>query len=276
MKPTHVRTTRGVRAAAAVLVLALVGCGSGSGTGTTERGDTLTPQAALAAAVEQTQEVSSYRFALTSTTTVGGNAVEMIADGVARTDGSAAEMTVSMPASGLELRQRVLDGVMYMEMPQEPGVFYSLRLDDVMDTSLAGSADPTQGLEMLRGASDDITEVGRESIRDVEASHYRGTVDVRKALEVLRGPLRDQLEQVLSTGGDRMPFDAWIDDDGRLRRLDQTMTLTMPQLPGQSIDVTSRLEMYDFGVSVDVVAPPAGSVRDGAPLLDAFEGGLAS
>lgn len=272
--PTYVRAGCGVRAAATVLALALVGCGNGSGTA--ERIDALTPQAALVAAVEQTQEVSSYRFDLTTTTTVGGNVVEMIAGGVARTDGSAGETTVSMPASGLELRQRMVDGVMYMEMPQEPGVFYSLRLDDLMDTSLAGSADPTQGLEMLRGASDDITEVGRESIRGADVTHYRGTVDISEALEMLKGALREQLEQVLATGGDGLPFDAWIDDDGRLRQLDQTMTLTMPQLPGQSIDVTSRLEMYDFGVSVDVVAPPAGAVRDGAPLLDAFRGGLSS
>lgn len=255
-------------AAAGAALVALVGCGGGASTA--DRPDTLRPQAALAAAVEQTQDVSSFRFALTSSTDAGGQVVEFSGGGVATSDGSAAEMTFSLPGGGGELRQRIVDGVMYMEVPQQPGVFYELQVSDLVDTSLAASTDVTAGLAALRAAGADAEEVGREDVRGEQTTRYRGTMDVSKALEAFKGPLREQFEQVLASGGTQdVPFDAWIDDEGRIRQVDQTLTLEMPQLP-EPLEVRTRLEMYDFGVEVDVQAPPASAVRDGAPLLDAL------
>lgn len=272
MKPTRTYWRR--TAAGAALLLGLVGCGSGS---TPDRPDTLTPQAALAAAVSQTQEVTSFRFELTTSTTGAGQDVELSGGGVAKADGSAALMTFSLPGGTGELRQRIVDGILYMELPQEPGVFYELPVSDLVDTSLAGSADVTTGLEALRGASADTEEVGRDSVRGEPTTHYRGTLDLARALDALQGPVRQLVEQVLE-GGDvaPAPFDAWIDDDGRLRRMEQTLTLALPQLQGQELVVTTRLEMYEFGVEVDVEAPPASAVRDGSPLLDALGGALGS
>ena len=265
-----------IRAAACATLLALAvgGCG---GSDATQRPDTLSPQAAIAKAVDQAEQVASSRFALTSTTKAGGQTIEFGGEGAFDYDATAGEMTFSLPGGGGELRQRVLDGVMYLQLPQEPDVFYRLKLSDVVDTSLGGSTDPTAGLQALRGAGKDVTEVGRETIRDAETTHYRGTLDVKKALDAVKGPLRAQLEQVLASSDvDTAPFDAWIDDEGRLRQLDQTLTIANPQAPGQSLEVSTRLELYDFGVEVDVEAPPADAVKDGAPLLEALRGGLGS
>jgi hypothetical protein len=268
------RTGRpGWRVAAATAALALAAAGCGGSSSPTSTADRLTPQAALAAAVENTAEVSSFRFALTSSTTAGGQAVEFSGGGVATSDGSAGEMTFALPGGAGELRQRIVDGVLYLELPQQAGVFYELKVSDLVDTSLAASTDVTSGLQALRGVSDDAEEVGREQVRGEDTTHYRGTLDASAALEAVKGPLRDQLESVLGSGGAKqVPFEAWIDGDGRIRQLDQTLTIENPQQPGQELEVSSRLEMYDFGVQVDVQAPPASAVRDGAPLLEAFKG----
>lgn len=267
-----VRTGWRARAAAAALALALAGCGGGS-SGTAERAQTLTPQAALAAAVEQTAEVESYRYELTSTTSVGDQVVELSGVGVATSDGGAGESTFSLPGGAGDLRQRIVDGVLYLELPQQQGVFYELQVSDVVDTSLAAATDVTSGLQALRGVSDDAEEVGREDVRGEQTTRYSGTLDAKKALEVVQGPLRDQLDEVLKGSDvDRVPFDAWIDDEGRIRRLDQTLTITNPEAEAQELEVVTRLEFYDFGVAVDVEAPPASAVRDGAPLLDALGG----
>lgn len=262
-------------AAGVALALALAGCGGGAGS--TERADTLTPQAAIAAAVDETAQVDSYRFELTSSTSTGDQLVEFTGSGVATSDGSAGQMTFSLPGGAGELRQRIVDGVLYLELPQQPGVFYELQVSDLVDTSLGASTDVTAGLQALSGVSDDATEVGQEDVRGEPTTRYSGTLDAAAALDVVQGPLRDQLDKVLA-GSDvaRVPFDAWIDEQGRIRRLDQTLTITNPELKGQELEVSSRLEVYDFGVEVDVTAPPASAVRDGAPLLDALRGAPAS
>ena len=252
------------------LAVAVTGCGSGGGA---ESPDRLEPRAAIAAALEQNEEVESSRFSLTSTTAFGGQNVEFGAEGLFDYASTTGELTFTLPGGGGELRQRVLGDSLYLELPTEQGVFYELKLSELVDTSLAGASDPTAGLQALEGASDDVTEVGKEEVRGAETTHYRGTLDVQKSLEALKGPLRDVLDQALANADVKdVPFDAYIDDDGRLRRLDQTLTIENPEMPGQSIEVTTQLEVYDFGVEVDVEKPPADAVRDGAPLLKAFRG----
>ena len=267
------RTRSGRRgtAAAAALVLGLAGCGGGDSRA--ERADTLAPQAAVVAAVQQTQEVDSYGFTLTSSTNAGGQSIEFGGSGVATSDGTAAEMTFSLPGGGGELRQRIVDGVLYMELPQQPGVFYELKVADLADTALGASTDVTAGLEALESVDEGVEEVGREDLRGVGTTRYRGTFDLSTAFEAFKGPLRDQLEQVVKKGDpERVPFDAWVDDEGRIRQVEQTLTLEVPQAPGQELAVETRVEFYDFGVEVDVEAPPASAVRDGGPLLEAFKG----
>ena len=251
------------------LAVAVTGCGSGG----SDKPDRLAPRAAIAAALEQSEQVTSSRFSVTSTTTFGEQNVAFGAEGVFDYASTTGELTLTLPGGGGELRQRVLADSLYLELPTEPGVFYELELSELVGTSLAGASDPTSGLQALQGAGDDVTEVGREEVRGEQTTHYRGTLDVQKSLEALQGPLRDVLEQALAGGQvDDVPFDAYVDDEGRLRRLDQTLTIDNPQMAGQSIEVTTELELYDFGVDVQVQKPPADKVRDGAPLLEAFRG----
>ena len=262
---------------AAALVLGLTGCGGGEPRtqAGNETRDTLAPQAALAAAVQQAEQMTTSRFSLTTTSTIDGTPIEFSGEGVFDYVESTGEMSFSLPGGAGELRQLVVDDSLYLGLPTEPGVFYQLRLSDLVDTSLDQSTDPSAGLQALRGANDDVVEVGRETVRDAETTRYRGTLDIGQALEVLKGPLRELIATTLETSDlQDAPFDAWIDDEGRLRRMEQTLTLANPQQPDQSITVDTRFELYDYGVDVDVTAPPADQVKDGAPLLEAFKAAI--
>lgn len=275
---SRTRSTWRATTLGAVLALALAGCGGGAGggegNGSGKARDTLSPAAAVAAAVDQADELTSSRFELASTTVVGGQEIAFGGKGVFDYADKTGKMSFALPGGAGELEQRLLGDTLYLQLPDKPEVFYELALADLVDTSLAGSTDPTSGLQALRGAKDDVVEVGREKVRDADTTHYRGTLDMAKALEVLKGPLRDLLQSTIDTGElEDAPFDAWIDDEGRLRKMEQTMTLESPQLPGQPIEVQTRYELYDFGVEVDVEAPPADQVQDGAPLLEAFKAG---
>jgi hypothetical protein len=260
----------------AALALGAAACGGGS-SDSPDRPDTLTPQAALAAAVQNAEEMTSSRFVLSTKTTGAGASFQMSGEGAYDYAASEGEMRFTLPGTGGELRQRVVGDSLYMQLPNEPDVFYELKLSDLVDTSLAATADPTAGLQSLQEASDDVVEVGREEQRGAQTTHYRGTLPMEKALEVFEGRMQEMVEQFLDTTElEDVPFDAWIDDEGRLRRMDQTVTFETSMLQGQPMTVETRLELYDFGVEVDVAAPPANSVRDGTPLLDAMSGSMQS
>jgi hypothetical protein len=54
-----------------------------------------------------------------------------------------------------------------------------------------------------------------------------------------------------------LPAQVWIDDQGRLRKMDFSFHL---QQNGQKADISFSLELFDFGVQVNVQAPPASQV----------------
>ena len=47
-----------------------------------------------------------------------------------------------------------------------------------------------------------------------------------------------------------------------------------PATEGETLSVTTTLELYEFGVEVTVAAPPKRSIRDGAPILAALRKAL--
>jgi len=128
-------------------------------------------------------------------------------------------------------------------------------------SSLAGSAgsDPTANVDQLRGARD-VKRIGKEKVRGVETTHYRASIDLRKAAEkapaAQRAAARRSMENIIKlTGESTFPLEIWIDDAGRMRR-----EKVKQRLQGQS--VVSTLELYDFGAREAISAPPASQTSD--------------
>jgi hypothetical protein len=128
-----------------------------------------------------------------------------------------------------------VDGTMYW-MKQS---FEDIR---VADRFLPGSSGmtPDRLLKDLIKASSKVEKLGSEEIRGVATTHYRAHVDESK------------LE---SDGNADFPraVDAWIDDQGLPRRV---------RVPyGRDNDaVAAVVDLFDFGVPVDVEVPPASEV----------------
>jgi hypothetical protein len=116
-------------------------------------------------------------------------------------------------------------------------------------------------LASLEAVSSDVTTVGPDTIRGVATTHYHALLDLGKAIDQAKVPpsLRPSLKQALSLFGNEssIPVDIWVDAASRVRRLTETMNL-----PGVGAFSTT-IDLYDFGVPVNVVAPPADQV---APL----------
>ena len=106
-------------------------------------------------------------------------------------------------------------------------------------------------------------------MRGAKTTHVRGTIDGKLAQAKIGGALKSYLKGVFGDAppGD-IPFDAWVDDQGRMRKITQNVTLTVK---GQKVVSTTTTEYYDFGTKVAVKAPPASEVKDGAPILAALK-----
>ena len=100
-----------------------------------------------------------------------------------------------------------------------------------------GGTSPDRVLELIVKSSTKVEILDTETIRGVPTKHYRGHLDPKKLGEDSSGP------------GDETVIDAWIDEDGLVRRLRVPDT-------GDSM----LLDFFDFGANVDVEIPPADEV----------------
>lgn len=124
--------------------------------------------------------------------------------------------------------------------------------------SATSPSSPTDSLHMLESTGT-FHRVGAEHVRGVATTHYHGVLDVGKASAPLPKLLKKELRK---TGVSTMPTNAWIDGSGFLRKMTTTLS-----------GVTVSIEYYDFGVTVNVSAPPADQVQDVTDKFKSVLGG---
>jgi hypothetical protein len=82
-----------------------------------------------------------------------------------------------------------------------------------------------------------------------------------------REPVRTQIRALKQRANvEKVPVEVWVDEDGLVRR-EVLRYEDMRFAPGQTGDMTIRMELYDFGVTVDVEPPPGDQVTDLGELL---------
>jgi hypothetical protein len=176
----------------------------------------------------------------------------------------------SLPAGFDEPMQVVVDGTTaYVRLPMLEGLLgtsgWLAATPEDLDTVGAlgfgaGTSDPSQLLQALRGMADDVEEVGHEQIRGEDTTRYRGTLDLSKALDQVPEDRRAALEQQLE-GFDTeladVPAEVWVDEDGLARRLRLDFADLATQQVGSATSATLTLELFDYGDDVTVDVPPA-------------------
>jgi hypothetical protein len=124
--------------------------------------------------------------------------------------------------------------------------------DDVVAVLGLGLQRPTELLEMLRGIQQ-AQRVGSETVGGIATERYRGTVSLEAALErpsrLADAALVRKVTERLD--GDELIVDAWIDANGKVRRLRLGGTLD----GGHQYELGMRLT--SFGEPVRVEAPDA-------------------
>lgn len=150
------------------------------------------------------------------------------------------------------------------------------------DGLVEGNTGPAALLAQLEGATDEATELGREDVREVATTHVRVTVDTDAAIERSAPEAREQLRAYAEATGlpATYPLELWIDDDGLVRRIRTVLDVPVggegeqggdAAEEGAAVTQETVLELYDFGVSVDLQRPAQDRTVDLAELLDQLE-----
>jgi hypothetical protein len=202
--------------------------------------------------------------------------VTLTVDGVMSGDGKTGDLKVSMPIVG-DIEERIVDGVIYMNLGSFPGAselggkqWVKLDLEQLKQENgtlrdLADQAEsnsPQQGLEYLQGLSGDVQDLGPDTVAGEPATHYRASIDYTKVLDKLPDASAETRDALTKLG--TVPADVWIDAQDRVVKMHMTIAGSALDAGAGSAEFTMQLS--DFGVPIDVQAPPADETVDFSEL----------
>ncbi|WP_228984147.1 hypothetical protein [Streptomyces sp. DH12] len=123
-----------------------------------------------------------------------------------------------------------------------------------------GATDPAAAAELLRAARQ-VALVGPASVGGVPVTHYRGTTDIGAAAKTASPQVRGALAAAAKGfATDAVAFDAYLDDEGRLRKVRHRFRFANG---AGEVGVESTTELYDFGTPVGVRLPPSRDIYAG-------------
>ena len=143
--------------------------------------------------------------------------------------------------------------------------FGDLFKDSSSGVSAGMSMNPTQELDSLQAASDNVTVVGKERIGGTVATHYSAIIDPDKLRDELKSRVSGNLEELVDRSIDELSsetVDVWIDDQGLIRRVSTSATTSSVGTMNTIVDFTG------YGIHPDIAVPPESEVFDITPLLD--------
>jgi hypothetical protein len=233
----------------------------------------------VAQAANTTAAAKTAEFGIAGNVTAAGQSIPVNGNGAIDMRNQRLRMSMSFPVPGFGsmTTDALMDGQsIYMHMPEALASRIPLgkswmkidlgALAKSNGVDLNGLSQPSQGnpADMLQAlkAVGSSRKLGSEDLSGVATTHYRATIDPKKALD--RIPDKQSagaLEQMLSSSGlSAIPIDVWIDRAGRVRRESMKFSAN-----GTSMDMT--ISFTRFGVPVDTTPPPDDQVLDAGSLL---------
>ncbi|PWI16481.1 hypothetical protein DI272_21640 [Streptomyces sp. Act143] len=251
------------------------GCAGGEAGADGRGGD---PVAALHAAAGRLVEAGSSKTRTSMEMATGGTRVTIRGEGVydyRRQVGQLKVMLPQDPAGQSEHRpitELLAPGALFMKnrgagVPADKWVRVDTATLSDGNLVTGGATDPFAAAELLRGART-ATYVGTTDVAGIAVRHYRGTADLALAARDSSGANKASLGAAAKGFATaHVPFDAYLDDDGRIRKIRHRFSFVNGQQQG-TVAVASTTLLFDFGVAVDVRLPDgediyAGKIAEG-------------
>lgn len=270
------RVATAVAGGAASLMLATTGCADGGAAADDQHA--ADPVDAVHRAVDALRAVGSARTRTSMEMASGGTRVTISGEGAYDFTKPLGRLKVMLPTdpAGVDEHRPITEllapGALYMKnrgagVPADKWV----RIDTttLADGNLVtgGATDPLAAAELLRGALA-ATYVGETQLAGAPVRHYRGTTDIARAAARATGA-NQQVLRAAAKGfaEDTVPFDAYLDDEGRLRKIRHRFSFTNEAggasgVRGESataasgdVLVASTTLLYGFGTAVTAELP---------------------
>ncbi|NXY98267.1 hypothetical protein HYE82_28635 [Streptomyces sp. BR123] len=247
---------------------AMSGCGGGATAGDDRpRAD---PAATVRAAADALARTGSARVRTAMEMATGGTRVTIRGEGGVDFRNRMGQLLVMLPADAAgkaehrPITELLVPGALYMKnrgagVPADKWV----RVDvaGLADGNLVtgGATDPQAAAELLRGAQE-VRYMGETELAGEKVRHYQGTTDIGRAAQSASPAVKGALEAAAKGfSKDTVPFDAYVDEQGRLRKVRHRFTYVNNGV----IDVSSTTLLYGFGTPVNVVLPASGDIYAG-------------
>ncbi|MFI8522261.1 hypothetical protein ACIGEZ_31250 [Streptomyces sp. NPDC085481] len=253
-----VRNGRSGGALAVAAVLLVGGCGTPGGA--PPAGD---PTETVRGAAEALARAGSSKATTSMEMASGGTRVTIRGEGGYDFRRRTGRLQVILPkdAAGESEHRPITEllapGALYMKnrgagVPADKWVRVDTTTLDDGNLVTGGATDPAAAAELLRGAHQ-VAYVGEVDLAGVKVRHYRGIADIaeaaRRASPQMRGALAAAAKGFTT---DTVPFDAYLDGEGRLRKVRHQFSFTNQ---GRTVAVASTTLLYGFGARVTVRLP---------------------
>jgi hypothetical protein len=222
----------------------------------------------VVAATKRTVRAETTTFQLAATMSAAGQRVTMTGAGAQK--GTAVRMSLRLKSNGRSMRMDAIlleergAYVMYMRSPlfrpQLPAGKSWVRLD--FSQLAAGSGidfsslvQTSQTLAPLEAGLVSAKRVGRETVAGGSTTRYRAVIDVQRAARAVPeyGKQVASIERASGVRLGRVPYDVWIGDDRRIRRV----RFASPAAGGRTVQTLTFLA---FDRPVTISAPPRNQV----------------
>lgn len=277
----------------ALLISLTAACASENGSGPIQSSsggsDEMTVAELVRLSGKATMQAESARTSMTMSLSGQGDVPSFLLDSEGAQDFATGDSEFTMSLFDQELEARTIGTTMYQKWPEEMlaqsglpegKTWISTDLEEQYrkQTGLSleslqneAASSPTGQLEYLRSVGS-AKKVGEEPLRGTPTTRYRAVVDLDRELAAVRDGAQDakalkkayeNLKKQLGTS--KLPMDVWLDDQGRVRRYVMSMPVPPPATgnanpPAETTtanpEVSITVELYDYGVPVEVAAPP--------------------
>jgi hypothetical protein len=211
-------------------------------------------------AAANTQAAGSADFKGVIDLSGGAATTNMTFDGQVDFSKNTMKGSVTSDITGQNLTMQVLtiDDKTYAQMPMLGDKW--IKTPDSQGTG----GNPLKQIDSLKRVTD-LKEVGTDDVDGVTATHYKGSIDLTKALEAagFTGEQLDAAKQQLGKSGQDASLEVWVDPDGRIVKMSQHVSL---DAAGKQGSLTSTVSFSNFGTSVDVTPPSPDQVIDSSQL----------
>jgi hypothetical protein len=123
-----------------------------------------------------------------------------------------------------------------------------------LGSSTPNAMTPSDFAEFLKNAGD-VEDKGQGTINGKRVTHYAGTVSTNELAQDTGGETAKRMKALLAGQDIDLPIEAWIDEDNRPVR----MAVNLEAKDG-TVKITT--DILEYGVPVDVQAPPAAEVAE--------------